>query len=544
MDVATIANFLLFFGAFGASLALDGNGDSSADTTNEDSLYDSTHYSRTDHLGDDDDRVTADADNLAWFMGGGDDGLIGSSGQDYADLGQGNDHAAMGAGNDIVEAQDGNDTVLGENGNDLALGGAGDDWLDGGLQNDSLAGDEGDDWLIGGSGTDILAGGAGNDVISGFASLGGATGSMTAADGADQLFGGTGDDRLILGRGDSATGGTGADRFEMDARWHDGTSAFLITDYQKSQDTLVLHYAPETDPNTSATLTPEIVVRLSSDGQSSLVSMNGTVIAIVEGVTNLTADDITLLADSETDTTYQPEDFTHTIPGTDGADDSTGTSGADYGRMGDGNDSVDAGDGADSLLGEGGDDVLDGQAGNDTIAGADGADDLAGGAGNDMILGERGDDTVTGGDGADQLWGGAGNDILSGHSLAGAGGTATATDGVDSLSGGDGNDTLILGKGDLGIGGSGADTFWLDASANADTMPVMTLRDYDKVADRIELHYTPIYDTTGAEIPPTITILRGPADAFGVITFNGEPLAHVIGAADLTTAQVVLVAEG
>ena len=476
-------------------------------------------------------------------MEGGDDDLTGSSGSDYADLGSGADRAAMGAGNDIVEAQDGNDSVLGGNGNDLALGGLGDDWLDGGLDNDSLAGEDGDDWLMGGSGSDILSGGAGDDVISGFSSLGGATASMTASDGADQLFGGAGDDRFILGRGDSATGGAGADTFEMDARWGDGTAGFVITDYSDA-DQLVLHYAAETDPDSSEPVIPEIEVRLSADGQSSLVVMDGTVIATVAGVTDLTAADITLRADTETDTGYRPEDYDSTLPGTDAAEDATGTDGDDYGRMGAGDDSVSAGDGADSLLGEGGNDEIDAGAGNDTVSGGDGTDAVEGGAGNDMVMGDGGADSLTGGDGADRLWGGAGDDVISGGTATGAGGTATTVDGADSLSGGDGDDVLILGKGDMGVGGDGADTFWLDASANLDASAIATVQDYDEATDRIELHYTPVFDGNGVEVAPTITILRGPSDAYGVITFNGDPLAHIIGAADLTLAQVVLVRAG
>ncbi len=542
MDVATIANFLLFFGVFGSTLALDGsNNDSSGTSTDTDSLYNSGAYARTDHLGDGDDTVTADADNLAWFTAGGDDRLTGSSGADYADLGTGDDRAAMGAGNDIVEAQDGNDSVAGGNGADLVYGGAGHDWLDGGLDNDSLGGDAGNDVLAGGSGSDVLAGGAGNDVISGFTAQGGATASMTAADGADQLFGGLGDDRLILGRSDTATGGAGADRFEMDGRWHDGASVFTISDYSAQDDQLVFHYAPASDPDTSALLTPTVEVRLSSDGQSSLVVINGTVVAMVEGVTDLRASDISLQADTDTDAGYQPGNFDTTLSATDAADSATGTAGEDYGRMGDGDDSVAAGDGADSIRGEAGDDSLSGDAGNDTLFAGSGDDHAAGGAGNDLLLGEVGADSLTGGNGADRIWGGAGNDVLSGGETGGAGGSATAIDGVDSLYGGTGDDTLILGRGDLGTGGAGDDIFWLDASANADSTAITTVHDYDETADKIEVHYTPVFDSNGAEVPPVITILRGPSDAYGVITFNGDAIAHVTGAADLVLADLVLV---
>lgn len=542
MDVATIANFLMFLGAFGVSFGLDSDDNSSGGSSSDpDSLYNSADYSRTDRLGDEDDDIAADGDNLAWFTGGGDDKLSGSSGADYADLGSGNDSADMGAGNDIVEAGDGDDQVAGGNGNDLALGGTGNDSLDGGTGDDRLGGDTGDDLLTGGSGNDILAGGEGNDVISGFSSLGGGTASMNAPDGIDQLFGGTGDDHLILGRGDIATGGAGNDTFELDARWHDGTGVFTISDFQRGEDSLVLHYTPSTDPDSSDPLTPELTIRASADGLSSLIVVNGAIVGVAEGVTDLQLSDITLLADTETDPGYRPENFDSILPGGDGDDDATGTEGDDYGRFGAGDDTAEGAAGTDSLRGEEGEDSLSGGDDADTLFGGDGNDILTGDAGNDVVSGDHGDDLALGGDGADRVFGGGGDDTISGAGEIGAGGTATAIDGADSLYGGDGDDTLILGRGDLGLGGDGADTFWLDASSNADAVAFATVQDYDDATDTIELHYTPVYNASGVEIPPTISILRGPSDAYGVIAFNGDPIAHVIGAADLTLADLTLV---
>lgn len=545
MDVATITNFLLFLGAFGASLAL--NDDSSASSSSrddQDSLYDSADYSRTDRLGDEADDVTAETDNLAWFLEGGDDRLSGSSGADFADLGAGNDAADMGAGNDIVRAGTGADSLAGGTGADILLGGEDDDRIDGGLDNDSLGGEAGDDLLTGGSGMDILSGGDGNDVISGFGSLGGATGSMTGADGIDQLFGGNGDDSLLMGRGDLATGGAGADSFEMDARWRDGTGSFSIRDFDRDEDSLVLHYIPSVDPDTSEILSPEIEVRLSADGLSSLVVVDGAVLGVVEGVTDLTADDITLQPDTETDADYRPEAFDTALPGSADDDDATGGAGEDYGRFGLGDDAATGGEGHDSLLGESGEDSLSGEAGNDTLEGGLGDDGVSGGAGNDMLQGGAGEDVLTGDDGADRIWGGGGNDILSGGDADRAGGRDSAIDGADTLSGGDGDDQLLIGRGDTGIGGSGEDVFWLDAASNATATAIATLQDYLPETDRIELHYDPAFDAAGVEIPPTVSVLMGPGSAYAVITFNGEPLAHVTGATTLSLADLVLVRNG
>lgn len=541
MDVATIANFLLFLGAFAASFV---STDDSTDTSDEtdDSLYNRADYARTDTLTNGDDSVSADAENLAWFMQDGDDSLSGSSSRDYADLGRGDDTASMGAGNDIVEAGAGNDSVDGGNGNDLTLGGAGNDTALGGLGDDSLGGELGDDWLIGGSGSDLLSGGDGNDVISGFSSLGGATASMTGVDGIDQLFGGAGADRLLMGRGDIAAGGTGADSFEMDARWRDGSGLFTISDFRAGEDSIVLSYAPSIDPNTSLALTPTVTVQATADGLSSLILMNGTVIATVEGVTDLDPATIQLRADTETDTGYRPAQFDDVLDATSGADTATGGEGEDYGRFGTGDDLANAGGGADSLLGEGGNDTLNGDGGNDTLHGGDGNDAIDGGAGNDQLIGGLGGDVLEGGDGTDQVLGGGGNDTLSGFETGDAGGTASTIDGADTLSGGDGDDSLLIGRGDFALGGAGADRFALDATLN-DTTAFATIQDYVRGTDQIELHYTRVLDSAGVEVPPTVTVVMGPNNAYAVISFNGDPVAHVTGATTLTLADITLVPE-
>lgn len=541
MDVATLVNLLLFVGAFGASLSTDD--DSPSSSAANDRLYDEDNYSRTDRLGAGDDTVSADADNLAWFMGGGDDDLTGSSAADYADLGTGDDQAAMGAGNDIVLAGAGHDTLHGENGNDLLRGEEGNDNIFGDLGDDSLAGEAGNDQLAGGSGADILSGGLGDDLISGFSIQGGAAAGMGAPDGADQLFGGAGDDRLILGRGDSATGGAGADRFETDARWREGDAAFVIADYRAGEDSLVLQHPITLDPNTSLPIAPTLTVQTTPDGLSSRILLNGEVVAIVEGVPDLDPAAITLQADPTVDAGYRADGFDSTLPGTPSGDSATGTAGDDYGRFGAGSDSVTAGAGNDSLLGEDGADSLLGEAGNDTLSGGQGDDALAGGAGDDLLRGELGQDALAGGDGADWLFGGAGDDTLSGHGPDGAGGTASTIDGVDRLFGGEGADTLILGKGDFGTGGSGADLFWLDGSSNADATTFATLGDYQRGTDRIEIHYTPVFGTNDVEVPPTLSVTMGPNNAYAIIRFNGDILAHVTGATTLTTADIRLVRE-
>jgi Ca2+-binding RTX toxin-like protein len=100
-----------------------------------------------------------------------------------------------------------------------------------------------------------------------------------------------------------------------------------------------------------------------------------------------------------------------------------------------------------------------------------------------------------------------------------------------------------LGKGDFGTGGTGADLFWLDGSSNADATTFATLGDYQRGTDRIEIRYTPVFGTNDVEVPPTLSVTMGPNNAYAIIQFNGDILAHVTGATTLTTADIRLVRE-
>ena len=79
--------------------------------------------------------------------------------------------------------------------------------------------------------------------------------------------------------------------------------------------------------------------------------------------------------------------------------------------------------------------TINGSTGADTLRGAGGSDTLNGNAGNDTLDGETGDDVLNGGAGNDALVGGDGNDVLSGGADN------------DTLIGGAGNDALNGGAG-------------------------------------------------------------------------------------------------
>lgn len=136
------------------------------------------------------------------------------------------------AGSDTIEAPDTSSAIF-ANGLD-ARAGAG----------NLILGGSGDDTLLGGAGPDTLRGGAGNNLLHASYSP-----ELELAQGSDLfawrdnglpdiLEGGAGDDRLILARGDIATGGGGANVFEI---WHDPASAqpvALIADFNPAADRL------------------------------------------------------------------------------------------------------------------------------------------------------------------------------------------------------------------------------------------------------------------------------------------------------------------
>lgn len=137
------------------------------------------------------------------FRDGGNDVVIGRSGDDLVLAGAGNDRAKLGAGNDIMFGGLGNDVADGGAGSDLVAGGAGNDLLSGGAGLDVLAGNAGNDWLDGGAGVDALIDGLGSDTLCGGAGndwffatqaqlLGGSGTDI------DHFYGGAGFDTLAL----------------------------------------------------------------------------------------------------------------------------------------------------------------------------------------------------------------------------------------------------------------------------------------------------------------------------------------------------------
>ncbi len=215
-----------------------------------------------------------------------------------------------------------------------------------------------------------------------------------------------------------------------------------------------------------------------------------------------------------------------------------GSAGDDYANGGAGDDLMTLREGNDIVIGGDGNDSVDAGIGFDIVGGGLGDDHIDGNGGNDSLYGAEGTDTVLGGSGADSLHGGAGNDYLSGLGDGiSFGRDDTEIDGVDTLHGDSGDDTLLLGAGDIGTGGEGADTFQFD-HRNPEFDAVQRVTDFGD-GDLLELHYDPAQ--SGTE-PPSLTVSANADNTAGIISFNGQVVAEVMGGQALTAEQIRLVA--
>jgi len=362
------------------------------------------------------------ADTL--YGSGGSDVLYGGAGADvlYAGDGVATD-GKLGVGGTSGEAGTTN-FLYGEDGNDILYGDAGKDTLDGGAGDDTLYGSTGDT-LLGGDGADklvplgygtqmILDGGAGDDVIGAF---------------------------VGIGDGNRATGGAGADSFQITFSTNWSTLGYtVITDFNAAEGDRLAVGSPinavqlfrGTLDNANFTLT--IGDTFSSRDYGSDVAQVWTwgsggdtyIIVDRDASRTLSADDIVVRLTGQpalSMAAFTPGSLS-TVAGTDAADIYVST------KIGD---------------------TYYGLAGNDVIRGSDGSDQLHGGPGDDQIYAGGGGDRIWGGDGDDLIDGGGGLPVL-GYDTAIYSGASTdylitrAVDGsvrVQDLHGHDGLDTLI-----------------------------------------------------------------------------------------------------
>lgn len=186
---------------------------------------------------------------------------------------------------DFIDAKDGNDVVAGNGGNDLIDGGAGNDTIVGGHGDDSIIGAGGDDLILGGFGDDIIEAGSGDDLI--FGDFG--DDCIHGADGNDTIYGGPGSDILTGGAGsDLLIGGSGADLFEFDADDFASGEIDTITDFQVTEDSIVIKGLSENDS-------------VAFDPISGGISINGHSVINFKGISDSDSAGMTIEEDEDGD---------------------------------------------------------------------------------------------------------------------------------------------------------------------------------------------------------------------------------------------------
>jgi Ca2+-binding RTX toxin-like protein len=218
-----------------------------------------------------------------------------------------NTHDLIGGadGNDDITGRSGDDILFGEDGDDLIKGRSGEDLLLGGDGNDLLLGGQGDDYMLGGADNDILRGAEGNDTLIGANTLAGDPGpedlyvqddrlvlgnslyTPPTQPESNELYGEEGNDLLLLGEGDIGSGGSGNDAFEIGEWVGDETNVPEVTDFNPTEDVLVVRYD-------SGTSEPTITVD-EQNGVHSVYS-DGRLVAQVTSASAFTASDVQLYA--------------------------------------------------------------------------------------------------------------------------------------------------------------------------------------------------------------------------------------------------------
>ncbi|HHC29884.1 MAG TPA: hypothetical protein ENK80_04905 [Rhodobacterales bacterium] len=302
-DPSMIMFFLLFAGVFAIDIGIfdmfgTSGGDSNGETDKAEETYspdgpefDAANYTNTVYGSNGDDTAVAGDDDkdVAYLLADGNDVLVATDGNDYADGGSGDDTLTGRAGDDKLSGGEGDDTLNGGSGDDAIWGGAGNDVIKGHGDDDTIFGGDGDDVIEGGYGDDEIFGGEGNDTIS--SDLLNSPGQMGR--GIDVIDGGGGDDNIFLGDGDTATGGEGADTFEVFEIASPDAAAANITDFNASEDSLHVNYYPQTDA-AGDPVDPGLSVTYDSDTDVTSVSIFDSTVATLAGDAGITEADVTL----------------------------------------------------------------------------------------------------------------------------------------------------------------------------------------------------------------------------------------------------------
>lgn len=232
-----------------------------------------------------DDQISGGSGDDTLHGASGDDQISGDAGDDVIHGESGDDHLQGGEGHDDLSGHFGDDTLDGDAGADTLTGGAGEDSLAGGAGDDALHGNKDDDTLDGGAGQDALFGGEGNDLL---------IGAEEGESEQDFLNAGSGDDTMVLGGQDVATGSEGNDTFILGDWIADGQIA-VVQGFDTNEDALVVVYD---DANysemPSVTAAPD-----GGNADVTHISLNGTVIASLQGVSGLSSDGFMVISYSD-----------------------------------------------------------------------------------------------------------------------------------------------------------------------------------------------------------------------------------------------------
>ncbi len=173
---------------------------------------------------------------------------------------------------EVFEGTELADSILAMGGQDVVSGFGGDDSLEGNTGDDVVFGGNGDDRIAGGADDDQVFGGAGADTLSVDRLDSDADWSRGEA---ETIDGGDGDDRLVFSMDDTATGGAGADLFEMVL--DDEGGGAHIADFSADEDALVI-YAPP--PETGS---HELLVETDIETDTTSVLLDGATTVTLDG---------------------------------------------------------------------------------------------------------------------------------------------------------------------------------------------------------------------------------------------------------------------
>lgn len=98
----------------------------------------------------------------------------------------------------------------------------------------------------------------------------------------------------------------------------------------------------------------------------------------------------------------------------------------------------------------------------------------------------------------------------------------------------DSADSDMLQAASAGIGSANA------TEPSAERCDVEVIPDFVRGTDQLTLEYHAIFDKSGAEVPPVITLGMGPQDAYIIVSVDGDPVAHLTGVTELRLCDITL----